>query len=71
MIAVSRFCLYNLDHVFFFCSLVASLQDKDEEMPTTTAVASNSHPVSRRTRLLKSDNHFVEGSFRSASVDEG
>ncbi|OWM87609.1 hypothetical protein CDL15_Pgr022722 [Punica granatum] len=56
----------------------ASIHDKDEEIPTTTAIAlsSSSHPVSRRTRLLKNESQlggqgYVDGSFRSASIDGG
>ncbi|KAK4756803.1 hypothetical protein SAY87_006930 [Trapa incisa] len=54
------------------------INDKDEEIPTTTAVAlsNSSQPVSRRTRLLKSESHSTSqglagGSFRSASIDGG
>lgn len=55
-----------------------SINDKDDEIPTTTAVAlsNNSQPVSRRTRLLNSESHFggqglADGSFRSTSIDGG
>ncbi|KAK4756090.1 hypothetical protein SAY87_009847 [Trapa incisa] len=59
-------------------SSTSSIHDKDEEIPTTTAIAlsSNSQPVSRRTRLLKNESHIggqglADGSFRSVSIDGG
>ena len=56
-------------------SVVSSMDERDDELPTTTAVAftmSNSQSLSRRTRLMKGDNHgFVDGSYRPGSVDGG
>ncbi|PON34473.1 Sec8 exocyst complex component specific domain containing protein [Trema orientale] len=55
----------------------ASFHEKDDEVPTTTAVAfsmNNSQTLSRRTRLLKGDNQVGihgDGSYRAASVDGG
>ncbi|KAH7857653.1 hypothetical protein Vadar_015032 [Vaccinium darrowii] len=51
------------------------LSERDDEVPTTTAVAfsiNNSQPFSRRTRLLKVDNQigaYGDGSYRPSSVD--
>lgn len=56
-----------------FCSSAASsVHERDDEVPTTTAVAfsvNNSQPLSRRTRLLKGDN--LDGSYRPGSADGG
>eukprot|EP00257_Ricinus_communis_P003816 XP_002516393.2 exocyst complex component SEC8 [Ricinus communis] len=64
--------LYNKGE---YSSVVSSLDERDDELPTTTAVAftmSNSQSLSRRTRLMKGDNHgFVDGSYRPGSVDGG
>ena len=63
-----------------FCSSVASsMHEKDDEVPTTTAVAftaNTSQPVSRRTRLVRGDSQFgsqglIDGSYRSDSIDGG
>lgn len=57
------------------CSLTTlSVPDRDDEIPTTTAIGlsvSGSQPLSRRTRSLKGDNHIggPDGSFRPGSVD--
>ncbi|XP_009368920.2 exocyst complex component SEC8 [Pyrus x bretschneideri] len=52
-----------------------SLQELDDEVPTTTAaVLTNSQSLSRRTRLLKGDNQFSiqgDGSYRTGSIDGG
>lgn len=58
------------------CSSAAlSLHEREDEVPTTTAVVfSNSQSLSRRTRQLKGDNQFGihgDGSFRAGSVDGG
>lgn len=55
----------------------SSMNDQNDEVPTTTVVAysfNNSQSLSRRTRLLKGDNQFGanglgDGSYRSNSVD--
>ncbi|KAF5467063.1 hypothetical protein F2P56_016928 [Juglans regia] len=66
--------LYNKGE---YSSAASSMYEKDDEVPTTTAVALsvyNSQPLSRRTRLLKGDNQIgfhVDGSYRSGSVDGG
>lgn len=59
-----------------FCSIVSSrINERDDEVPTTTAVTfsiNNSQPFSRRTRLLKVDNQngsYGDGSYRPSSVD--
>ncbi|XP_010558146.1 PREDICTED: exocyst complex component SEC8 isoform X2 [Tarenaya hassleriana] len=61
-------------------SLVASsIYERDDEVPTTTAVAAtriSSQPLSRRTRTLKGDSQFgvnglMNGSYKTTSVDEG
>ncbi|XP_059644813.1 exocyst complex component SEC8 isoform X3 [Cornus florida] len=57
----------------------SSMNERDDELPTTTAVAlsmNNSQSLSRRTRLLKGDNQFGasglgDGSYRPSSVDGG
>lgn len=60
------------------CSSSGPINNKDEEIPATTAVAlsNSSQPVSRRTRLLKSECHssgqgLADQSFRSTSIDGG
>ncbi|KAJ9187072.1 hypothetical protein P3X46_002568 [Hevea brasiliensis] len=64
--------LYNKGE---YSSIASSMNERDDELPTTTVVAftmSNSQSLSRRTRLMKGDNHgFIEGSYRSGSVDGG
>lgn len=55
------------------------MPEKDDGVPTTTAVVfsvSSSHPISKRTRSAKADNHlggsaFGDGSFRTISIDGG
>ncbi|KAL5566262.1 hypothetical protein UlMin_029426 [Ulmus minor] len=53
----------------------SSINENDDEVPTTTAVAlsmNNSQPLSRRTRLLKGDNQFGvhgDGLYRPSSID--
>lgn len=62
-----------------YSSAVSSMSERDDEVPTTSAVAfsmNNSQPLSRRTRLLKGDNHsggygLGDGSYRTASIDGG
>ncbi|KAL5545052.1 hypothetical protein UlMin_008836 [Ulmus minor] len=55
----------------------SSINENDDEVPTTTAVAlsmNNSQPLSRRTRLLKGDNQFGvhgDGLYRPSSIDGG
>ncbi|XP_048327516.2 exocyst complex component SEC8 isoform X2 [Ziziphus jujuba] len=66
--------LYNKGE---YSSAAWNVLEKDEEVPTTTAVAlsmNSSQPLSRRTRLLKGDNQFGahgDGSYRPSSVDGG
>ncbi|XP_020575314.1 exocyst complex component SEC8 [Phalaenopsis equestris] len=68
--------LYNKGE---YSSAGLNMPDKDDEVPSTTAVAfsvSNSHPISKRTRSIKADyplsgSGFVDGSFRSISIDGG
>ncbi|KAM2483664.1 hypothetical protein ACFX1W_041273 [Malus domestica] len=66
--------LYNKGE---YSSAALSLQEMDDEVPTTTAAVfslSNSQSLSRRTRLLKGDNQFGnqgDGSYRTGSVDGG
>ncbi|KAE7997019.1 hypothetical protein FH972_001691 [Carpinus fangiana] len=66
--------LYNKGE---YSSAASSVHERDDEMPTTTAVAfsvNNSQPSSRRTRLLKVDSQIgvhVDGSYRPSSVDGG
>ncbi|GLT93241.1 hypothetical protein SLE2022_110420 [Rubroshorea leprosula] len=68
--------LYNKGQ---YSSVAPSIHDKDDEVPTTTAVtftANGSQPLSRRTRLLKGENQFggnglVDGPYRSGSIDGG
>ncbi|OVA17997.1 Sec8 exocyst complex component specific domain [Macleaya cordata] len=62
-----------------YSSATMGLDERDDEVPTTTAFASsmnNSQPLSRRTRLLKGDNQFGapglgDGFYRLGSVDGG
>uniref|UniRef100_M4CAX7 Exocyst complex component Sec8 n=1 Tax=Brassica campestris TaxID=3711 RepID=M4CAX7_BRACM len=64
---------------FYPCSVASSIYERDDEVPTTTAVATSqmsSQPLSRRTRTLKGDSQFgarglTNGSHRSASIEEG
>ncbi|GMY09274.1 exocyst complex component sec8, partial [Fagus crenata] len=61
--------LYNKGE---YSSAASSVHERDDEVPTTTAVAfsvNNSQPLSRRTRLLKGDN--LDGSIRPGSADGG
>ncbi|XP_021628705.1 exocyst complex component SEC8 isoform X3 [Manihot esculenta] len=58
-----------------YSSVASSMNERDDALPTTTAVAftmSNSQSLSRRTRLMKGDNHgFMDGSYRLSSADGG
>lgn len=74
-IALMKFIALKLT---IFCSSAASsVHERDDEVPTTTAVAffvNNSQPLSRRTRLMKGDSQIgihVDGSYRPGSVDGG
>ncbi|KAJ4965278.1 hypothetical protein NE237_017127 [Protea cynaroides] len=66
--------LYNMGE---YSSATTSIYQKDEDLPTTTTVAysvNGSQSLSRRTRLLKGDNHIGasgpgDGSYRPGSVD--
>ncbi|KAM6584398.1 hypothetical protein CsatB_011400 [Cannabis sativa] len=66
--------LYNKGE---YSSASLGIDEKDDDVPTTTAVAfsmNNSQSLSRRTRLLKGDNHVNahgDGSYRAASIDGG
>ncbi|OMO59436.1 hypothetical protein COLO4_34215 [Corchorus olitorius] len=63
--------LYNKGE---YSSVSSSMHDKDDEVPTTTAVAfaaNSSQPVSRRTRSVKGDHGLVDGSYRPGSIDGG
>ncbi|XVE68804.1 hypothetical protein DITRI_Ditri09bG0099700 [Diplodiscus trichospermus] len=68
--------LYNKGE---YSSVASSLHEKDDEVPTTTAVAfmaNTSQPVSRRTRSVRGDSQFgsqgpVHGSYRPGSIDGG
>uniref|UniRef100_A0A1J3CYE1 Exocyst complex component Sec8 n=1 Tax=Noccaea caerulescens TaxID=107243 RepID=A0A1J3CYE1_NOCCA len=68
--------LYNRGE---YSSVASSINERDDEVPTTTAVAASrmsSQPLSRRTRTLKGDSQFgarglTNGSHRTASIDEG
>ncbi|XP_009135105.2 exocyst complex component SEC8 [Brassica rapa] len=68
--------LYNRGE---YSSVASSIYERDDEVPTTTAVATSqmsSQPLSRRTRTLKGDSQFgarglTNGSHRSASIEEG
>ena len=60
--------------LIIFCSSVASsMHERYDELPTTVAVTftmSNSQSLSRRTKLMKGDNHsFADGSYRPSSID--
>lgn len=69
----------NFKLIVLCSSAVSSMSERDDEVPTTSAVAfsmNNSQPLSRRTRLLKGDNHsggygLGDGSYRTASIDGG
>ncbi|KAJ4834639.1 exocyst subunit [Turnera subulata] len=68
--------LYNKGEYRLPCSSVASsMHERDDELPTTTAVAftmSGSQSLSRRTRQMKGDNNgLADGSYRPSSVDGG
>ncbi|KAF5453412.1 hypothetical protein F2P56_028316 [Juglans regia] len=66
--------LYNKGE---YSSASSSIYERDDEVPTTTAVVlsvDNSQSLSRRTRLLKGDNQFgfqTDGSYKPSSVDGG
>ncbi|XP_040999810.1 exocyst complex component SEC8-like isoform X2 [Juglans microcarpa x Juglans regia] len=66
--------LYNKGE---YSSAASSIYERDDEVPTTTAVVlsvDNSQSLSQRTRLLKGDNQFgfqTDGSYRPSSVDGG
>ncbi|XP_022765454.1 exocyst complex component SEC8-like [Durio zibethinus] len=68
--------LYNKGE---YSSVASSMHEKDDEVPTTTAVAfvsNTSQPVSRRTRSVRGDGQFgsqglVDGSYRLGSIDGG
>lgn len=65
--------------IIFCSSSTTNIDEKDDEVPTITAVSlssNQSQPLSRRTRLLKGDNQFGalglgDGLYRPGSVDEG
>ncbi|CAE5966762.1 unnamed protein product [Arabidopsis arenosa] len=67
--------LYNRGE---YSSVASSIYERDDEVPTTTAVAASrmsSQPLSRRTRTLKGDSQFgvrglTNGSYRTGSNDE-
>lgn len=62
-----------------YSSVTASIDERDDDLPTTTAHASsmnNSQPLSRRTRLFKGDNQFGasglgDGFYRRGSAEGG
>ncbi|CAH8339587.1 unnamed protein product [Eruca vesicaria subsp. sativa] len=68
--------LYNRGE---YSSVASSIYERDDEVPTTTAVAASrmsSQPLSRRTRTLKGDSQFgvrglTNGSHITASTEEG
>ncbi|KAI4385743.1 hypothetical protein MLD38_003736 [Melastoma candidum] len=68
--------LYNKGE---YSSMSSNMDERDDDVLSSTAMAfstSTSQPVSRRTRLLKSDSHaggpgVVEGSYRPGSLDGG
>ncbi|CAA7059975.1 unnamed protein product [Microthlaspi erraticum] len=68
--------LYNRGE---YSSVASSINERDDEVPTTTAIAASrmsSQPLSRRTRTLKGDSQFgarglTNGSHRTGSIDEG
>ncbi|XVF83080.1 hypothetical protein PTKIN_Ptkin16aG0103900 [Pterospermum kingtungense] len=68
--------LYNKGE---YSSVASSMHEKDDEVPTTTAVAftaNTSQPVSRRTRSARGDSQLgslglVDGSYRPGSIDGG
>lgn len=60
--------LYNKGE---YSSVVSSVYDSDDAIPTSTAVTTSmnyAHSLSRRTRLLKGDG---DGAYRPSSVDGG
>ncbi|KAL0857827.1 hypothetical protein Bca101_062981 [Brassica carinata] len=67
--------LYNRGE---YSSVASSIYERDDDVPTTTAVAASrmsSQPLSRRTRTLKGDSQFgvrglTNGSHRASSVEE-
>ncbi|KAI3895145.1 hypothetical protein MKW92_049459 [Papaver armeniacum] len=62
-----------------YSSVTASIDERDDDLPTTTAHASsmnNLQPLSRRTRLFKGDNQFGasglgDGFYRRNSAEGG
>ncbi|XP_024025948.1 exocyst complex component SEC8 [Morus notabilis] len=66
--------LYNKGE---YSSVSSGIHEKDDEVPTTTAVpfsVNNTQSLSRRTRLLKGDSQIGihgDGSYRAASIDGG
>ncbi|KAL0838022.1 hypothetical protein Bca101_089912 [Brassica carinata] len=68
--------LYNRGE---YSSVASSIYERDDDVPTTTAVAASrmsSQPLSRRTRTLKGDSQFgvrglTNGSHRTSSIEEG
>ncbi|KAJ4885884.1 Exocyst complex component SEC8 [Raphanus sativus] len=68
--------LYNRGE---YSSVASSIYERDDDVPTTTAVAASrmsSQPLSRRTRTLKGDGQFgvrglTNGSHRTSSIEEG
>ncbi|XP_011031681.1 PREDICTED: exocyst complex component SEC8-like isoform X2 [Populus euphratica] len=54
-------------------SVASSMHERYDELPTTVAVTftmSNSQSLSRRTKLMKGDNHsFADGPYRPSSID--
>ncbi|KAI3974789.1 hypothetical protein MKX01_028049 [Papaver californicum] len=62
-----------------YSSVTTSIDERDDDLPTTTAHASsmnNSQPLSRRTRLFKGDNQFSasglgDGFYRRESAEGG
>ncbi|KAJ0244226.1 Exocyst complex component SEC8 [Hirschfeldia incana] len=68
--------LYNRGE---YSSVASSIYERDDDVPTTTAVAASrmsSQPLSRRTRALKGDSQFgvrglTNGSHRTSSIEEG
>ncbi|KAK4480355.1 hypothetical protein RD792_013426 [Penstemon davidsonii] len=66
--------LYNKGE---YSSVISSINECDDAIPTTTAISMNySQSLSRRTRLLKGDNNLGtngagDGFYRPSSVDGG
>ena len=71
--------VYFAELFIFYSPATSGINERDDEVPTTTAVSfsmSNSQPLSRRTRLLKGDSQsgaygLGDGSYRPSSVDGG